>query len=81
MKPSHEEQIAQKSEAELAHEAKLQELSKQTGLTIETLRMIKKVEDKVTEKKQETKKVIDTQMDKQRYQTLTTLASQIRYAF
>ena len=38
---------------------KLQALSRQTGLSIETLRLIKKVEDKVTERKQETTMLID----------------------
>ena len=60
---------------------KLQALSRQTGLSMETLRLIKKVEDKVTERKQETTKIIDEQMDKQLEQSLCSLASSIRYIF
>jgi hypothetical protein len=41
-------------------------LVKSTGLSIETLRMIKKVEDKVIEKKKETQLVMSEQAHKQR---------------
>lgn len=41
-------------------------MAKSTGLSIETLRLIKKVEDKVTERKQETKKTMDDDIHKQR---------------
>ena len=59
----------------------MQALSRQTGLSMETLRLIKKVEDKVTERKQETTKIIDQQMDKQVEQSMCSLASSIRYIF
>ena len=43
--------------------------------------MIKKVETKVVQHKQEAQKNIDAQMDRQNYQTMTSLASQIRYIY
>lgn len=43
--------------------------------------MIKKVETKVTESKQATQNTMNAQLDQQRYQSLTALASQIRYIF
>jgi len=39
------------------------------------------VENKVTERKEETKKTIDSQMDKQKEQSMGSLASSIRYIF
>ena len=72
-----EERIA--TEKNRAEEEKLSALAKSTGLSIETLRMIKKVEDKVIEKKKETQLVMNEQVHKQRQQTLINLASQIRY--
>ena len=56
-------------------ELKLQQLSRQTGLSIDTLRMIKKVETKVVEHKLEAKRTIDAQMDRQTLQTMTSLAN------
>ena len=79
MQVSGEEQISK--EAAAAVDESLIALSKQTGLSLETLRMIKKVEDKVTEKKEATQKSVNEQADKQRHQTLTNLASQIRYLY
>ena len=43
--------------------------------------MIKKVETKVVQHKQEAQKNIDAQMDRQNNQTMTSLASQIRYIY
>ena len=56
-------------------EDKLQTLVKSTGLSIETLRLIKQVENKVNERKEETKKTIDDQMGKQKEQSMSSLAS------
>lgn len=55
--PKEEERIV--DDQTRAEDEKLKALANSTGLSIETLRMIKKVEDKVTERKQETKKTID----------------------
>ena len=54
-------------------------MSKKTGLSIETLRMVKKVESKVTARKEQTQKSMGEQAHRQKQQTLTNLASQIRY--
>ena len=43
--------------------------------------MIKKVEDKVTEKKTQAQKTMSEQVNRQRHAALTNLANQIRYVF
>lgn len=58
--------------------AKLEALSKQTGISVETLKQIKAVENSVRETKQVKTKLLEEQKGKQKCQQLTSLAATIR---
>jgi hypothetical protein len=63
---------------DLEKAAKLESLSKQTGISVETLKQIKAVENSVRETKQIKSKMYEEQKGKQRCQQLTALAATIR---
>jgi hypothetical protein len=63
---------------DLEKAAKLESLSKQTGISVETLKQIKAVENSVRETKQIKSKMNEEQKGKQRCQQLTALAATIR---
>ena len=53
-------------------------MSKSTGLSIDTLKLIQVAEKKTNQARAANQKIMDDQSDKRRYQQFTSLANQIR---
>jgi NADH dehydrogenase/NADH:ubiquinone oxidoreductase subunit G len=58
--------------------AKLEALSKETGISVETLKVIKAVESSVRESRKAQTQMLEDQKSKQKYQQLSQLAQIIR---
>ena len=75
-KPSPEPE--QKLPLDPEKQRKLEELSKTSGLSIDTLKLIQATEKKVNARNENTQQMLALQESKSRFQTLNQLANQIR---